>query len=72
MKEEAVDSRLADWYLPLGFLQARLSHQFKTSAATGRDNAFQHGILWGQCTIHAAPGLSPPLGYSIGRLRRIF
>lgn len=72
MKKEAVDSRLAEWYLPLGFLQARLSHQFKTYVATGRHIACQLGILWGQFTIHASPGLSPPLGYSIGRLRRTF
>lgn len=61
-EEEVVNGRLAEWHLPLGFLHAPLSHQFKTSVATGRHNAFQQGMLRGQCGVRAAPGFSPPLG----------
>lgn len=61
-EEEVVNGRLDEWYFASQFLPTLSSYQSKTSVATGRHNAFRRRMLWGQCSIHAAPGLSPRLG----------
>lgn len=61
-EEEVVNGRLDEWYFASQFSAHAVFLPVQDLCSHRKTNAFQRRMLWGQCSIHAAPGLSPRLG----------